>query len=129
MHIKEHLRVAPHRLDHGGAEGDVVHEVAIHDVAMQPPRPGVLGPSNLGLHMGKVGSEQLGNNERRVAIHGRGSMKGSRPKAIASPAIIKTTRLKEVCASARGCAYACEWKKRKTPPSSSLATSTSCAKR
>src|SRR4029078_10716326 len=113
---------------HGGAEGDVDHEIAVHDVQVQPFRPGVFGPSPLGLNMGKLGGEQRGDNERCVAIHGRPSMKGSGPKAIASPAVINATRRKEVSASACGCAYAGEWKKRKTPPSSSPATSTSCAR-
>ncbi len=67
--VEKHPGVFPDGGDHGGAEGDVVDEVAVHDIEVEPARARGLRALHLGLDVGEVGGEERGDDERAVEIH------------------------------------------------------------
>ena len=58
MNIKRKFRVLSHRRDHGGPERDVIDEMSVHDVEMEPIRTSFLDTTNLDLESGEVGREE-----------------------------------------------------------------------
>lgn len=68
--VEEHLGVSTDGFDHGGAEGDVVNEVAVHDVEVEPFGTSVFGAVDFFFDVGEVGGEERGEDEGSVEIHG-----------------------------------------------------------
>jgi hypothetical protein len=57
MDVERKLRVFSYGPDHSGTERDVIDEVAVHDVEMQPIRAGCFGAMDLFGEIGKIGGE------------------------------------------------------------------------
>ena len=68
MHVERDLDGGFHRRDHRRAEGNVVHEMPVHHVEVQPIRPGRLDASRLLAELRKVSGEQGRSDDGR---HGR----------------------------------------------------------
>ncbi len=68
MDVERKLGVFSHRRDDSGPERNVIDEMAIHDVEMQPIGAGFLGAMDLGFEMGEVRGEDGRSDEdfRRV---------------------------------------------------------------
>jgi hypothetical protein len=58
MNIERKFRVLSYRRDHGWPERNVIDEMAVHDVEVEPIRTGFLDATNLNLESGEVGREQ-----------------------------------------------------------------------
>ena len=57
MHVEELLRMRAQRLHHVGADGDVGHEMPVHDVDMDPIAAGGIDGAHLLAEPGEVGRE------------------------------------------------------------------------
>ena len=55
MHVQGELGMGPHGLAHGGAEGDVGHEVTVHHIEVDPIRAVCFQHPNVLAHAGEVG--------------------------------------------------------------------------
>ena len=62
--IERKLRVFVHKIDDCRAEGNVVHEMAIHDIAMDPVRAGLFNGMNFIGKFGKIGGKNGGRDDR-----------------------------------------------------------------
>ncbi len=62
MDVERQVRGPVHRLDHRRAKGDVVHEVAVHDVQMHPVRTIADGASDFGADSGEIRGQQGGGD-------------------------------------------------------------------
>ena len=58
MHVEEHFGERPQLRDDRRAEGDVRHEMAVHDVEVQPFRAGLGGAVNVLGELAEIGGEQ-----------------------------------------------------------------------
>src|ERR1044071_3258966 len=71
MDVEREICLFSHGRDHGGPERNVINEVAIHDVEMEPIRAGFLGATNLGFEMGEVSREDGRGDEDLWRGHNR----------------------------------------------------------
>jgi hypothetical protein len=62
VNIERELRELAHRRDHGRPEGNVVHEVAIHDVEMEPVGAGFFGAPDFVRELGEISGENGGRD-------------------------------------------------------------------
>ncbi len=67
--IEREVRVARSGLHDGGAEGDVVHEVPVHDVAMDPIAPGLGDAGDFLAEAAEVGGEDGGGDDGFAGGH------------------------------------------------------------
>src|SRR5436305_7039049 len=63
MDIERKLGVFSHGRDNGGPERNVIDEVAVHDVEVQPVCAGCFGAMDLGFEMREIGGEDGRSNE------------------------------------------------------------------
>jgi hypothetical protein len=74
VNVHHRLDVRADRGAGGGAEGDVGHEMAVHDIDVNPVRALCLDRLNLGAEIGEVGREDgRGDFYRTVKFHGGSS--------------------------------------------------------
>ena len=71
MDVERKLGVLSHGRDHGGTEGNIVHEMAIHDVEMQPIGAGIFGAMDLGFETREVRGEDGWSDESFRRDHDR----------------------------------------------------------
>ncbi len=57
MHVERQLGQRPDRLDDGGAESDVRHEMAVHDVDVEHVRAALLGAGQVGAQIAEIGGD------------------------------------------------------------------------
>jgi hypothetical protein len=57
MNIERELRQFAHRGDKSGPKGNIVHEMAVHDVEMEPVGAGFLGAPDFAAELGEVRGE------------------------------------------------------------------------
>src|ERR1041384_1076417 len=67
MHIEKKLRQRPNGLHNRWPERNILHEMAVHDVEMQPIRSRSISASGFFFQASEIGGE-----ERRRDIHARG---------------------------------------------------------
>ena len=68
MHIEGQTQMRTQRHEHRRPERDVRHEMAVHDVQVQPIGAGRLNGAGLILQPAEIGGEQAGrDDERRVS--------------------------------------------------------------
>jgi hypothetical protein len=63
MHVEWLGRVRPERLHHRGANGDVGHEMAVHDVDMDPVGPGHVDGADFLAQPRKIGRQDRRGNQ------------------------------------------------------------------
>ena len=63
MHVERELGVFAHGGDDGGPEGNVIDEMAVHDVEMEPVRAGFFRAMDLSFEMGEIGGENGWSNQ------------------------------------------------------------------
>ncbi len=63
MGIEDLFGVRPHRLDHVGAIGNVGHEMAVHDVEMNPVSAGLVDRADLFSQFGKIRRQNGGRDD------------------------------------------------------------------
>ena len=56
--------------DEGGAEGDVIDEMAVHDVHVQPIGAGLLRAGDFFAEAAEIAGEDGGGDDERVGAHG-----------------------------------------------------------
>ena len=67
MHVERKLRVFAHRGDDRRPERNIIDEMTIHYVEMQPIRTGFFGAMDLGFEMGKIRGEN-GRSDQNLGI-------------------------------------------------------------
>ena len=65
MHIEDLFCVRAQRLDDGGADRDVRHEMAVHHIDMDPIRTGDVNRAHFFTKPGKIGGQYRGGNQRK----------------------------------------------------------------
>jgi hypothetical protein len=68
MNVERQIRKLPNNRDDSRAEGNVIDEMSIHNVAMNPIGPGVRNPVNFIGQSGKIGGQDGGGDQN--ASHG-----------------------------------------------------------
>ncbi len=85
MEVEEDIVGSVDGFHHGGAEGDVVDEMSVHDIEVQPVATGCDGPRAFFGDTRKVGSKNRGSDNtigRSPALHASGlTPKGEAAKA------------------------------------------------
>ena len=77
MNIERELRQFAHGGDNGGPEGNVIDEVAIHDVEMEPIGAGRFRAANFVRELGEIRGEEGGSDQRFWCTHGRERRRGN----------------------------------------------------
>ncbi len=67
MHVERLLGVGPDRFDDVGADRNVRHEVAVHDVDMNPVGAGCVHRADFLAELGKIGGEDRGRDDERAS--------------------------------------------------------------
>ena len=68
MHVEQLLGVRPQRLHHVGTDADVGHEMAVHDVDMDPVGAGRIDGAHLLAELGEIGGQDRRRDEQRAGI-------------------------------------------------------------
>src|SRR5262245_1033061 len=71
MDVERKFRVLSHCRDHGWPERNVIDEMAVHNIEMEPIRTGFLNTTNLNLESGEVGCEDGRGDEDFWMRHGQ----------------------------------------------------------
>jgi hypothetical protein len=82
MNIERQIRVTTNRPNNRGAKRNVIHEVSIHDVAMNPIGPGFLDGANFIAETREVGREDRRCNNDAGHRQQVGMRNGQRPIGI-----------------------------------------------
>src|SRR5215469_15112127 len=69
MHVQRNCGDLAYRLNYGRAKRNVVYEMTIHDIEMQPVTSGSLGPADLHAKLQEVGGQNGWCNDNWFALH------------------------------------------------------------
>ena len=72
VNVERLLGVRPKRLHDTGADGEVGHEMAVHDVDVDPVGPGLIDRAHFLAEPGEVGGEDGGGDQRACGLWGHG---------------------------------------------------------
>ncbi len=68
VHVERFPGVRPQGLHHVGTDADIGHEMAVHDVHMDPVGAGRIHRAHLFAELGEIGGQYGGRDEKR-AVH------------------------------------------------------------
>ena len=67
MDVEDLVGMRPQRLHDVGADGDIGHKVAVHDIDMDPVGPGHIDRADLFTQFGEVGGQNRRGDDQRAA--------------------------------------------------------------